>query len=359
QFAFIKNRQILDGPFILNEALAWCKRRKVQALIFKVDFAKAYDSVRWDFILDVLQSFGFGSRWCSWIRGEWSDDNLANLIRMLQCFQLASGLKINVHKSQVMGVGVHPNIVNQGASTFGCTVMHTPFKYLGVTVGDQMSHHSAWHNIIQKVRSRLSKWKVKTLSIGGRLTLLNSVLGAVPLYSMSIYKAPKGVLHELEMIRNSFLIGADSAEKKITWIAWDKVLALRKQGGLGVSSFYALNRALLLKWVWRFLSQDGSLWSQIISAFYGPSFEDHVSKHSSCLSSILREVQSLALKGLDFFSHIKIRMGNGLNTRFWRDTWLVDSPLCTRFPQILVAAKWGDPSFDHSFHRQVREGAES
>nr|GEX20209.1 RNA-directed DNA polymerase, eukaryota [Tanacetum cinerariifolium] len=171
QFAFIKNRQILDVPFILNEALAWCKRRKVQTLIFKVDFAKAYDSVRCDFLLDVLQSFGFGSRWCSWIR--------------------ASGLKINVHKSQVMGVGVHPDIVNQGASTFGCTVMHTPFKYLGVTVGDQMSHHSAWHNIIQKVRSRLSNWKVKTLSIGGRLTLLKSVLGPISLYSMSIYKAPK------------------------------------------------------------------------------------------------------------------------------------------------------------------------
>nr|GEY86829.1 RNA-directed DNA polymerase, eukaryota, reverse transcriptase zinc-binding domain protein [Tanacetum cinerariifolium] len=62
QSAFIKNRQILDGPFILNEALAWCKRRKVQALIFKVDFSKAYDSVRWDFLLDVLQSFDFGSR---------------------------------------------------------------------------------------------------------------------------------------------------------------------------------------------------------------------------------------------------------------------------------------------------------
>nr|GEY63382.1 RNA-directed DNA polymerase, eukaryota, reverse transcriptase zinc-binding domain protein [Tanacetum cinerariifolium] len=35
------------------------------------------------------------------------------------------------------------------------------------------------------------KWKVKTLSIGGRLTLLKSVLGASPLYNMSIYKSLK------------------------------------------------------------------------------------------------------------------------------------------------------------------------
>ncbi|GKB94925.1 hypothetical protein Tco_0981062, partial [Tanacetum coccineum] len=45
-----------------------------------------------------------------------------------------------------------------------------------------------------KVRSRLSSWKAKTLSIGGRLTLLKAVLGAVPLYFMSIYKAPKVAL---------------------------------------------------------------------------------------------------------------------------------------------------------------------
>nr|GEX76120.1 RNA-directed DNA polymerase, eukaryota, reverse transcriptase zinc-binding domain protein [Tanacetum cinerariifolium] len=39
-------------------------RKKKQAMIFKVDFAKAYDSVRWDYLLDVLQAFGFGSNWC-------------------------------------------------------------------------------------------------------------------------------------------------------------------------------------------------------------------------------------------------------------------------------------------------------
>nr|GFD08683.1 RNA-directed DNA polymerase, eukaryota [Tanacetum cinerariifolium] len=46
QSAFVAHRHILDGPFILNEVLAWCKRRRKQALVFKVDFAKAYDSVR-------------------------------------------------------------------------------------------------------------------------------------------------------------------------------------------------------------------------------------------------------------------------------------------------------------------------
>ena len=64
QSPFVANRQILDGLFILNELLAWRKRKKKTTMIFKVDFAKAYDSVRWDYLLDVLHAFGFGPNWC-------------------------------------------------------------------------------------------------------------------------------------------------------------------------------------------------------------------------------------------------------------------------------------------------------
>nr|GFB51712.1 RNA-directed DNA polymerase, eukaryota, reverse transcriptase zinc-binding domain protein [Tanacetum cinerariifolium] len=53
QSAFIAGRQILDGPFILNEVLQWCKIKKKQSLIFKVDFENAYDSIRWGFLDDI------------------------------------------------------------------------------------------------------------------------------------------------------------------------------------------------------------------------------------------------------------------------------------------------------------------
>nr|GFB41505.1 RNA-directed DNA polymerase, eukaryota, reverse transcriptase zinc-binding domain protein [Tanacetum cinerariifolium] len=55
QSTFIAGRKILDGPFILNEVLQWCKIKKKQSLIFKVDFEKAYNSVRWDFLDDILK----------------------------------------------------------------------------------------------------------------------------------------------------------------------------------------------------------------------------------------------------------------------------------------------------------------
>jgi hypothetical protein len=137
-------------------------------------------------------------------------------------------------------VGIHDQIVAAAASTLGCSIMKTPFKYLGVTVGGNMSNRSAWDDIISKLNSRLSKWKVKTLSIGGRLTLLKSVLGSTPVYWMSLYKVPKSVLNSMEAIRRNFFNGAQDNDKKITWVKWTKVLSEKKYGGLGVSSFFCL-----------------------------------------------------------------------------------------------------------------------
>ncbi|GKA36061.1 putative RNA-directed DNA polymerase, eukaryota, reverse transcriptase zinc-binding domain protein [Tanacetum coccineum] len=69
QSAFIKDRNILDGPLILNEILAWYQERNKKLMVFKVDFEKAFDSLRWDFLDLVMEKLGFGLKWRSWIQG--------------------------------------------------------------------------------------------------------------------------------------------------------------------------------------------------------------------------------------------------------------------------------------------------
>nr|GEX96048.1 RNA-directed DNA polymerase, eukaryota [Tanacetum cinerariifolium] len=64
QSTFVANRQILEGPFILNGLLAWCKRKKKQAMIFKADFAKAWKGetiVLGDFNVVCFEEERFGS----------------------------------------------------------------------------------------------------------------------------------------------------------------------------------------------------------------------------------------------------------------------------------------------------------
>ena len=43
-------------------------RRKESGLVYKLDIEKAYDSISWDFLLQVMGRMGFGSRWLSWIK---------------------------------------------------------------------------------------------------------------------------------------------------------------------------------------------------------------------------------------------------------------------------------------------------
>ncbi|GJT16324.1 RNA-directed DNA polymerase, eukaryota [Tanacetum coccineum] len=136
--------------------------------------------------------------------GEWSDENLSRILHVLHCFSLAYGLKISVKKSHLLRVGVSNDATVAVVTNLGCAIMKAPFKYLGVMVGGNMSRIDAWDETLSNLRSRLSKWKSKTLSIGGRLTLLKSVLGSSPIYAMSLYKVPKSVLSSMEAIRRNF-----------------------------------------------------------------------------------------------------------------------------------------------------------
>lgn len=68
QSAFIGKRNIMDGIVILNEAAAEAKRRKVERALFKINVAKAYDSVNWDFLDMMLEGINFCNKWRDWIQ---------------------------------------------------------------------------------------------------------------------------------------------------------------------------------------------------------------------------------------------------------------------------------------------------
>ncbi|GJX45828.1 RNA-directed DNA polymerase, eukaryota [Tanacetum coccineum] len=167
--------------------------------------------------------------------GQWCESNISTLVHVLECFYRASGLRINMSKSKIMGVYVDSDKVKRAAMKLGYLILKPPFLYLGLIVGGSMSRVHAWNEVVERVKKRLSKWKMKTLSIGGRLTLLKSVLGSMPIFHMSIFKVPSGVLRTLETIRSHFFNGHDSNSKKASWVNWKKVLAPRKRSLLGVS----------------------------------------------------------------------------------------------------------------------------
>ncbi|GJZ14187.1 RNA-directed DNA polymerase, eukaryota, reverse transcriptase zinc-binding domain protein [Tanacetum coccineum] len=359
QSTFVADKQILDGPFILNELVQWYKKKKKQSIIFKVDFEKAYDSVRWYHLDDIMRKFGFGEKWCMWIQsflrssrgsvivngspteefqfykglkqgdplspflfivvmeslhisfqrvvdvglfkgielapslnlshmfyaddaifmGQWSKSNIDTIVQVLECFDHASGLHINMTKRSKVG---------------GC-----------------MSRIQTWNETIERMAYRLSKWKLKTFSIGGRLTLLKSVLGYMPIYHMSIFKVPKKVLQRMESMRSHFFNGVVSSSKKSVWMKWKHALASKDKDGLG-----------------------SSLWARVIKVLHGD--DGKISKkvksyYPSIWFDIIQEVE-----------------------RF-KSLWLY--ALETQ-KKIDVASKLSHSDLDFSFRRPLRGGVE-
>nr|KAJ0195087.1 hypothetical protein LSAT_V11C700361540 [Lactuca sativa] len=70
--------------------------------------------------------------------GEWNQDNIKNLVRVLRCFQVASGLKVNFSKSRVFGIEVDMQEITRWAAPLGCEPASLPFTYLGIPVGANM-----------------------------------------------------------------------------------------------------------------------------------------------------------------------------------------------------------------------------
>ncbi|GJZ67828.1 reverse transcriptase domain, reverse transcriptase zinc-binding domain protein [Tanacetum coccineum] len=127
--------------------------------------------------------------------GKWSPSNANNLILILKCFEEASGLKVNLAKSRIFGVGLDIIEVEVVASSLGCLHGSIPFMYLGLPVGRKMSFFDSWGEVVNRVRNMLTAWKAKSLSIGGRLTLIKSVLGSIPVYYLSLFKAPLKIIN--------------------------------------------------------------------------------------------------------------------------------------------------------------------
>ncbi|GKB48572.1 RNA-directed DNA polymerase, eukaryota, reverse transcriptase zinc-binding domain protein [Tanacetum coccineum] len=201
------------------------------------------------------------------ITTDWNSRDIDNIIRVLHVFYLASGLRINIHKSNIYGIGVSNNEISSLASRTGCAAGFFPFTYLGLPIGANMNLSSSWNILIDRFQKRLSSRKANLLSIGGRLTLIKAVLGSLGIYYLSIFKAPESILNTLESLRSKFFWGGSQDSKNMAWVKWSYVLPSFDKGGLNIGSLK--NLALLQKWRWRMFSSSNTLWVNTIKALHG------------------------------------------------------------------------------------------
>ncbi|RVW44363.1 hypothetical protein CK203_071045 [Vitis vinifera] len=213
--------KILDASLIANEVIDTWNKRGDNGVICKLDIEKAYDSINWQFLLKLVsfraqKGCGKGTP-CPlpFCHGDGS------VVRPYQkgyegglLSQAASGLRINLAKSEIIPVGEVEGIEELAVE-------------LGCRKRNEKEACPLEEPIYFKGRENHFNQEQQWVTWRGKLILL---------------------------------IGK--------WWCGDK-----ENGGLGIRKLTLMNKALLGKWTWRFASNKEALWKQVLVAKYGK--EDH------------------------------------------------------------------------------------
>ncbi|GKV02939.1 hypothetical protein SLEP1_g15313 [Rubroshorea leprosula] len=101
------------------------------------------------------------------------------------------GFKVS-HLHHLIGTCVEEEWIEKMSWVISCKKGLFPFKYLGIPIGESCKKIAFWKPLVDVFKSKLSKWRGWHLSLGGRITLINSVLFGLPVFWMSVYLIPKG-----------------------------------------------------------------------------------------------------------------------------------------------------------------------
>jgi hypothetical protein len=273
------------------------------------------------------------------------DDQIRDLRCLLLCFEPASGLRINLSKSEMVPVG-EVGDVEELASILGCDVTSLPLKYLVLPLSAKYKDAHMWNSVIEKMEARLAGWKRLYLSKGGRLTLINSILSSLPTYFLSLFPIPVGVANRLEKLQRDFLWGGIGDEFKFHLINWRTICSSKVSGGLVVRNMVMFNKTLMGKWLWRY-----ALWRKVVDSKYGRMGGGWCSKEVG--GSFGFGVWKRIRRGWDAFAaHVRYEIGNGSKVLFWHDMWCGEIPLKTFFPELFLIARGKDAWVEENMQRQ-------
>jgi hypothetical protein len=259
---------------------------------------------------------------------------------VLSCFEAATGLRVNLAKSEMVPIGDVGNLAVL-ADILCCRIGQFPMNYLSMPLGSSFKALSIWNSIIEKMERRLAGWQRLYLSKGGRLTLLKSTLSSLPTYYLSLFTIPVSVAKRLEKLQRNFLWGGSGEDSKHSLVKWDIVCSPIARGRLGIRQLVPFNRALLGKWLWRFGVEENCLWRRVVASRHG------VVNGGWCTCQVRGSDGCGLWKGImtgwnQFHKHLRFTVGKGDRVRLWHDCWCGDRALKDVFPTIFEYASHKD-----------------
>jgi hypothetical protein len=96
-------------------------------------------------------------------------------------------------------------------------------KYLALPTLVGVDRSDCFRHLIDRIYMRITGWKEKLLSMGGKEILIKLVAQAVPKYAMMVFKIPINICKGIMDVISHYWWGDDDDKKRIHWQAWWKL----------------------------------------------------------------------------------------------------------------------------------------
>ncbi|XP_039020001.1 uncharacterized protein LOC120151688 [Hibiscus syriacus] len=230
----------------------------------KIDLQKAFDSVCWDFLLNVLEALGLPAIFCGWIKACVSTPRYSISLSLVGYFLGARGVRQGDPLSPYLFVIVMNvlSVLLNVAARDGVFRFHPKCKKICLThicfADDLLLFFHGTLDSVVGVISILDKFYEL---FGLRLNAMKSEFFScgVSVNSLQQIRLATG-------FKISQLPGSDIPAKGAR-VSWSQICCLKSEGGLGLRKLIDWSKACYLMLVRKILADDGSLWIAWIKGY--------------------------------------------------------------------------------------------
>ncbi|KAL3685957.1 hypothetical protein R1sor_003979 [Riccia sorocarpa] len=217
QTGFIEGRTLFDNLLGSRLGAEWAISSNQEAMFLKLDFSKAFDRVRHDFMWDTL-----------------------------------AAMQIDPHFIKLL----------QGIAERGELI-----TYLGGPIGDGISDQQIGEFILGKIQKRLFHWSTKLLTWAGRTIIMKHILGMIPTYQFMTLSLTRSGFSELEKSIRVFLWGLNSeGNPKKSLVSWERIQRPKLEEGLGLGNFELQSNTMKMKLLTKIMTGERTEWIRILEA---------------------------------------------------------------------------------------------